>query len=509
MRPKAFFDRYALPLAVFCTGACVLIVEIVATRILSPYFGNTIYSVSSVISVVLAALSLGYYFGGRLADKYPLAKLFYAIIAFSGVAVVCIQLLQASLLPVLGYELPLSFGPLVTSCVLFFLPSFILGTLSPFAIALQQKQAQKGQGVGTTSGIIFFFSTLGSIFGSLLAGFVLIPRFGITSILVGVGIFLLVLGLVPLVLLKIEERLALVLVLLMTAVLLLSSMGAPNVQALYNRDGIYEKIRIFDGMHNGRPARFLLQDASSSAAMYLDGEDAVFGYTDYFRLHELFTPKVERALVIGGGGYTVPKGLLQTLPAVQIDVSEIEPSLVPLAKQYFKLPDDPRLTHHIKDGRRMLHDTPHRYDLIFGDAYHSMFSVPSHLTTIEAMQLVHDRLAPQGVFIANLIGSPSASGPSFVWSEIRTMQTVFPQVYVFAVISPTESMVQNIIAVGSKRSQRIDINQLDLQNNNQKVIRELAAHAIDLSRVPLDNQLVLTDDYAPVDFLVSGVLPKR
>ncbi len=128
---KKFVKRYTLPVAVFITGACVLIIEIVATRILAPYFGNTIYSVSSVISVVLAALSVGYYIGGRVADKHPSQKLFFLLILFSGVLVLCIQLLQLSLLPVLGYSLPLSTGPLIVSCILFFFPSFLLGMLSP------------------------------------------------------------------------------------------------------------------------------------------------------------------------------------------------------------------------------------------------------------------------------------------------------------------------------------------------------------------------------------------
>src|SRR5688572_427718 len=130
-----FFRRVTLPFTVFVTGGCVLVIEIVATRILAPYFGNTIYSVSSVISVVLAALSVGYWVGGRLADRHPSKKLFFGIIALSGVLVLCIQLMQASLLPALGYKLPLTVGPLVLSCILFFFPSFILGMLSPFAIA--------------------------------------------------------------------------------------------------------------------------------------------------------------------------------------------------------------------------------------------------------------------------------------------------------------------------------------------------------------------------------------
>src|SRR5690606_10833246 len=102
-----FLKRALLPFTVFVTGGCVLVIEIVAVRILAPYFGNTIYSFSSVISVVLAALSVGYWIGGRLADRHPSKKLFFGIIALSGLLVLAAQVLQTGLLPVLGYKLPL------------------------------------------------------------------------------------------------------------------------------------------------------------------------------------------------------------------------------------------------------------------------------------------------------------------------------------------------------------------------------------------------------------------
>ncbi|HEU4985316.1 MAG TPA: fused MFS/spermidine synthase, partial [Nitrososphaera sp.] len=376
-----FLKRALLPFTVFVTGACVLVIEIVATRVLAPYFGNTIYSVSSVISVVLAALSVGYWLGGRVADKHPSKRLFFAIITFSGVLVLLMQFLQATLLPAYGYSLPLAAGPLIMSTALFFIPSFVLGMLSPFAIALQQRDS-KDQGVGTTAGQMFFFSTVGSIAGSLLAGFALIPMFGITSILIGVGIVLFLLGIVPLAVFGLERKAAVVAVLLACSVLVLASSAGPqHSNAVYSRDGLYEKIVISDGVYKGRPARFLKQDTSNSAAILLDSDELAYDYTKYYVLHSMFVPKVEKALVIGGGAYSIPKALLADDPNLEVDVSEIEPSLPELSKKYFGLKDDPRLTHYISDGRRMLHDTDNRYDVIFSDVYHSMYSVPAHFTT--------------------------------------------------------------------------------------------------------------------------------
>jgi len=505
-----FLRRAWLPAVVFLTGACVLIIELAATRVLAPYFGNTIYSVSSVISVVLAALSIGYWFGGRLADRFPSKTLFFSIIGLSGLLVLFTQFAQVVFLEGFGYKLSLAFGPLIMSVVLFFIPSFVLGTLSPFAVTLLQKEA-KGQGVGTTAGQIFFFSTLGSIAGSLSAGFFLIPFLGVSTILIGVGVFLFLLGIIPIAYFGIERRFTVVVTVLAAGLLLLasSSMPAAMDNVVYARDGVYERITILDGTYRGRPARFLRQDTSHSAAMYLDSDELAYDYTKYYVLHRMFVPEVKRALVIGGGAYSIPKALLAELPDVRVGVSEIEPSLVELSKTYFRLPDDPRLTHYIKDGRRMLHDTPHQYDVIFSDVYQSMYAIPAHFTTKEFMELARSKLTENGIFIANLIGDLRTNGPSFIWSEVRTMQEVFPQVYLFAVVSPNHTETQNLIAVGSNNPARVDIKDIGWRASSNSIIADIADHYVDIKEIDLTRYPILTDDYAPVDYLTSKVLPKR
>ena len=170
-----FIKHNLLSIMVFITGACVLVVEVVATRILSPFYGNTIFTVSSVISVILAALSLGYYVGGRLSDRHPNLRWFFGLITISGVSLLFFHLLGIMLLPFLGKVLSISSGPLISSIFLFFFPAFLLGMLSPYAVKLQSVYFPQ-QGIGSVSGNIFFWSTLGSIIGSLLTGFVFIPH---------------------------------------------------------------------------------------------------------------------------------------------------------------------------------------------------------------------------------------------------------------------------------------------------------------------------------------------
>src|SRR6266852_3857143 len=185
--------KFGLLLSVTLAGMAVLIIEITAIRMLAPFFGNSIFTISSVIGIILAALGLGYYLGGSLADRKPSAAWFFSLIVVAGFSVLLLQFLNAVVLPGIAYKLSLIDGPLIVSFLMFFLPAMFLAMLSPFAIALlHAREADKG--VGNASGLVFFWSTLGSIAGSLATGFLLIPHWGIGNIIAGTGSGLVVLG---------------------------------------------------------------------------------------------------------------------------------------------------------------------------------------------------------------------------------------------------------------------------------------------------------------------------
>ena len=185
--------KFGLLLSVTLAGMAVLIIEITAIRMLAPFFGNSIFTISSVIGIILAALGLGYYLGGSLADRRPSAVWFFSLIVIAGFSVLLLQFLNAVLLPGIAYKLSLINGPLIVSLLMFFLPAMFLAMLSPFAITLLHAR-EADRGVGNASGLVFFWSTLGSIAGSLSTGFLLIPHWGIGNIIVGVGSGLVLLG---------------------------------------------------------------------------------------------------------------------------------------------------------------------------------------------------------------------------------------------------------------------------------------------------------------------------
>lgn len=506
---KKNLKKVCLPFVVFVTGACVLIIEVVATRILSPYYGNTIFTVSSVIGVVLTALSLGYYFGGKLADKYPKDTFFYSIILVSGFSIILLNFLELILLPMLGYKLSMTTGPLIFSAILFFLPSLLLGTLSPFAIKLQGMHFPE-KGIGTISGEIFFWSTFGSIFGSLFTGFVLIPRFGVNRIIMAVASTLILLGLLPLIKIGAYKK-QIFIIISLSVIGLVSIYTISQIKfntTLFESDGIYEKITIYDKKYGGKPIRFFQQDRSTSGAIFLNSDELVQDYTKYYALYKVFMPDMKDALVIGGGAYSIPKAILMDEPDVTVDVSEIEPSLYKLAQDYLKLGDTDRLNNYIKDGRRLLHDTNKRYDLIFSDVYYSLFSIPIHFTTQEFFKTAKDKLSDDGIFIVSLVGDLSRQEPSFTLSEIKTFRSIFPNSYFFAVDSPNKIGSQNIILVGWNSDKKIDFSDPKITQDDNPIIQSLGRKNIDLSRFEFSDYPLLTDDFSPVEFFISKILQR-
>jgi spermidine synthase len=495
--------------SVTACGMAVLIVEIVATRVLAPYFGNSIFTISSVIGVVLAALGLGYYAGGLLADRRPSERWFFAVIAAAGLAVLLLQLLNVVLLPGVAYRLSLVDGPLIVSAMMFFLPAFFLAMLSPFAITLLHARAASS-GVGTASGQVFFWSTLGSIAGSLATGFVLIPRFGVGSIIIGVGVLLVLLGGAGLALSRIRPGIAPLALALagLAAGAGLWHLGAPEPSgAVYAADGVYDRIVIRDIRYRGRMARVLWQDLGVSGGQFLDDGRMAFDYTKYYELHRLFTPHLKSALAIGGGAYTVPRALLRTSPRATVDVAEIDPALHALAVRYFSLPADARLRNHVIDGRRFLHDAPGGYDLIFADAYHSLVSAPPQFATREFFELAKRRLADNGVLIANFYGSLAPDARATVYAALKTLRSVFPQAYAIATTDAAADELQNFILIGHKAvppGARVDLRRAAGIDFDEPLLRTVATRELRPTDAELAAVPVLTDDYAPLEYFATA-----
>jgi len=491
---------------VFCTGACVLILEILSTRIFAPYFGNTIFAFSSIIGVTLVALSIGYYAGGRLADARPYGSWFFAIIVLAGASVFTTKLLSVTLLAWYANHFSLVWGPLVFAIALFTVPCVHLGMLSPYAIRLLQS-TQSSEGIGSLSGTVFFWSTLGSIAGTFFAGFLLIPLLGVQSILLSLGTFLLCLGGIGLIVNSRSQRVLVFLLLCfaLSALVAFLSMHDRPANIVYAEEGLYESIVVHDTNVDGRTVRFLRQNANLSSAIDRATGDLFFEYSRYYQLPLALHPAMQRALVIGAGAFSIPQAIVNASSAT-VDAVDPEPHLREIARRYFGVEESDRLRTHVADGRSFLRGTEGRYDLIFSDAYQNFHSIPPHLLTREFFETARSALSDRGVFVVNFIGRMTDERPSLLWSAVRTFKAVFPQSSFFAVDSLETTGTQNIIFVGCGRAECADPCTSILRSRATSFLRKACAQQLSVDAIDVEHYALLTDDYVPVEYLAARSL---
>jgi predicted membrane-bound spermidine synthase len=509
------FYKPLLLATVFTTGAAVLIFEVSAVRALSPFFGSSIYVVSSVLTVILSALSLGYYLGGRLADKRPDVRLLYLIIATSGLIMNLLFLFSLLVFPLANHFLPITYGPLILSLIFFFIPAFLLGIDSPFVIKLlttTEDINHHGAVVGST----FFWSTLGSITGSLASGFLLIPFLGVTLSFVGTATIVSIASCLAYLLLLPHTKqdkpiissgliitITICSVILASIIMISKPLSLNSGEILYRQDGYYSQIEIREKISDsGKTIRSLHREVNHSSAIEVGSTNFIFAYTEYARLYPFLQTSTENFLVIGGGAYTVPRTLLQEDPDLLIDVVEIEPGLYDLAKTYFELPDSPRLTNYPMDARSFLRTTNQQYDVIFADAFQSGHFIPPHLATAEFFADVHRHLTEEGIFIVNIIGMIDQTDRNLTASLIKTIQTSFPNPTIYQA-SATCDQLCNIIVVGKKNGTSAILSEnfiVDIKNGE---VASASSRILPLDKFYLDQQLVFTDDRAPVELLVA------
>jgi spermidine synthase len=505
-------------LTVFCTGAAVLIVEVSAVRLLAPYYGSSLYVLSSVLSVILFALSVGYYAGGKMADRFPFHVPLYMVITTAGLVLLALMFLAEYLLPALAPKQPLVTGPLFFSVVLFFIPAFMLGADSPYVIkllALTARENEQGQLVGAT----FFWSTAGSIVGSLVSGFWFIPYYGLRETVVGTAIFLAIFGIcVGLLIRRISIKngtgdrrnnlkLQLPILVALSLLILFSSLiYRANVEeaVVYQTDGYHSRIKIYDGEYDGKPTRFMQRDINTSSAVFLEDNGLVFPYTQFAYLYTELKPDAKNFLVLGGGAYTVPREINLIDPDMRIDVVEIEPSLHELAVQYFDLPEAEKIINHNVDARVFLARTEKKYDVIFLDTFGSGLFVPSHLVTQEFFALLKTRLTNDGIVIINTIGTlQSKPGRSLTGSFNKTFKSVFPNNLMFSVRDTYPKISQNLMYVAKNGDSPIVISDPEnwfIHTPGRDI--PLSNLAIDTSFLANDHDQILTDNNSPVELLV-------
>jgi spermidine synthase len=423
-----------LSAVVVCAGAGSLATEISASRLLAPYFGNSTVVWANVIGLILIYLSVGYWIGGRFADRHASPRTLGRILLVAATAIAVLPLVAHPVLRIAldGFDriqVGAVVGSFFATLALFSLPVTLLGMVSPFALRLALTRVDNA---GAISGRLSSLTTVGAIAGTFLPALVLIPAIGTQRTMIGAAL-LVSLGAVPL--LERRWRFAPVVI----AALLLIPPGAVKAQAgvIAEEETQYQYaqiVRTGDGKIVMR-----LDDGVADQSVYRPGASLTGGEWDMpLVIPPLLDRPLRSALVIGNAGGTTARGLAAVYPGVHIDGVELDPALTALGREYMAMDSIPGLHVITADGRTFLQTTSNRYDLIVVDAYRQAY-IPFQLVTQEFFTLVREHLQPGGAVALNVARVPDDDRLSRAVSG--TLATVFPSVYTWHALRFNECVI--------------------------------------------------------------------
>lgn len=523
-----------LELIVFVCGACLMALEFLAARMLAPALGSSLFVWGSVISIVMVALSLGYWIGGQLADRFGTTRTLAPVIAFAGLFTITVPAITSAILPVVAPLGPRT-GSMLAAAIVFFVPSLFIAMVSPLGVKLA---ASRGiERIGRSAGGLYAVSTAGSIAGTVSTAFWLIPAFSLNTLIVGIGFVLFAAaGAAALLPLRYSESvpeprsgsdaqerrvwiglrwatgaavaagLALGVFTLAGTPYAATLAGGTGERVLYEEDTQYHRLVITEDDEE-RHMRF---DRSHQSAMYLDDPfETSFAYPQYFHLALALKPDAKRVLVVGLGGGSAVKRMWRDYPDMHIDAVEIDPAVVEAAERYFAIPEDERIEIFVEDGRRFLQQTEHTYDIILMDAY-SADALPFHLTTQEFFTEAKAKLSPGGVLAYNIIGSVEGDRSELFRSMYRTADTVWNRLWVFPIGIGDDGIAtrnRNIIVLASDSRTADDelIARVKARVSGRVTVSGFESFTDDLldTGVTVSDVPMLTDQHAPTDSLLN------
>ena len=488
---------------VFLTSMGVMIIELAASRLIAKYFGTSLYTWTTVIGVILGGISLGNYVGGRLADRYPPYPLASTLLLVASAAVFAILLLDPVLTVILrGFGSSVLTSGMVLRAVfaiifLFLLPSTALGTVSPVIAKLVLQSAAR---IGNAVGTVYALGAIGSIVGTFLSGFVLIPLLGVRSIVLVVS------GLVGLLSLLLSRNKipSVVWLAIMVVLFVLLSLGRRDDETLFSEYSPYSYIEVKDRAEDGRNERVLIMDGLIHNRYDPQRPDDLL--YDYEKIFSALTRHVARTrpgqldtLTLGGGAFLFPVYLERHYPGTH-EVAEIDPEVVRTARRFFDLPLDTSLRIRVTDARNFVNWAQGRrsYDMVFLDAF-SSYSVPAHLTTREFLRSAEALLSADGVLACNLIDVFSLGG--FLGSFLQAARSVFPVVVVYETAGSSRQIRNTFVVVAGRE---VDLPaMLTEPGTSYRAMRIAEADLAEL--LARKGSRALTDDHAPVENLMAPV----
>lgn len=486
----SWLDKVVFYGTVSITGAAVMMIELLGTRIIGPFYGVSLIVWSSLLSVSLLALAMGYYAGGAFADKGNRLRLPHALLlaaVLTGVVPFISEPVQ------LAFDsLGLRFGALSSAFVLFTPPLFFLGMAGPFIIRMA---TQRIENVGSTAGNVYAISTLGSVLGTLVLGFYLLPIFGTHAILFTLSIVLVALswGIARYENSRLHTShpvamwsgVSLLVAALMVWQLVGRGSNVPEgFQVLFERETHYGWVRVVDQPEKN--IRWLMSDASTIGAEDKPSGRGLLAYQRVVSVMPWFRPQAREALLIGlGSGHLVNDFASY---GVRTDAIEIDPAVADAAKQYFSYQPTGKLL--VGDARYQIKNIHKQYDLIVHDCF-TGGAEPFHLLSDEMITELKTKLKPGGVLAVNFVGFTDADKMKPVQSIAKTLDKSFAYRRNFLSI-PGEAFNDYIFLVSDAPLA------VDQRQGAERVMAWLAEREKPVDSAPGE---LITDDYNPLEFL--------
>ena len=490
-----------LYLTVFVGGMTSLAVEISASRLLNPRFGDSNLVWASVIGLILVYLTVGYALGGRWADRSPKPQTLFGIIAWAAFAVGLVPFAASPVLRladrgITDWDAGILVGSFGAVLVLFSMPVILLGCVSPFAIRLSVSDVATSGGV---AGRIYAISTAGSFLGTFLPALVTIPNIGTRNTFLLFAFLLLAVAFIGL------GRRALLylwmpIVLIILTLLLRGQVVKPVEGAIHETESAYNYIQVVerDGVRY-----LLLNEGQGIHSVYDPNNLRTFGTWDYFLIAPFFNPppfgpeRVKRVAIVGLAAGTIARQYTAIYGPVPIDGIEIDPKIVQAGRDYFAM-NEPNLNVILGDGRNVLAHSTQRYDVIGVDAYRLPY-IPWHLTTREFFAQARAHMTEGGVLVVNV--GHTEDDYRLVEAMVATLQTVFPSVHVIDLPGTF-----NAIVVATVQPSTPDNLRANLPLLKQPLLRQVTSDALENLRPMQPGPVVFSDDQAPVEQMTNAIV---
>ena len=481
--------RRVLPAVVFIAGAASLAIEICASRLLAPYFGNSTVVWANVIGLILIYLSVGYWVGGRTADRHPTPRALGVVLVLAAAAVAVLPFVAHPFLNLAvsglnALSVGVVIGSFFSTLLLFAVPVSLLGMVSPFALRLSLPDVSRA---GRTSGRLSSLATIGAIAGTFGAALLLIPAVGTQRTML-IAALATALAALPLL-----ARPAVVLAVVVAGLLAIPPAAPkPEVGTIAEREDAYQFVQV---LREGDGKIVMRTDEGVADQSVYRSDTALTGgeWDMPLVVPPLMATAPHRILVIGNAGGTTARALAAVYPGASIDGVELDPVVTELARAYMGMNEIPGLHVYTADGRAFLRDTSQRYDLIVVDAYRQTY-IPFQLATQEFFASLRDHLAPGGAVALNVERVPGDD--RLVSAVSGTLAAVFPQAWVWPALRFNELVVGLTTPIArSSLGDRMDSLPAAVQSLGPLV--SAAAHVVSASSSPM------TDDHAPVEWLTD------